>query len=427
LGLRENLITVTAKTYLPPVTKKIFNWQIAFSIIGLATSLYLLIHHTRLESGIQESASFCSVGKFMDCDAVNVSRYSEIFGIPIAALGAVYFFLLLGLSLLVPPQDKAFAQVQKILAWMTGAATIYNLVLFFGIQLLILKTLCLMCFLTYLCTGGHLFLNVSLAGQSASELKKKLALAFSRPDIGLLKGVQPIRWIFGALSLVTFVALISILPYFIRSRSSANTFVENSIQQFFAEWKEMPQRRLPVSENDATWGNPNSPIQIVEFSDFECPFCRKAAFTLHTTLRLFEKKVYFIFKNFPLDSSCNPNLPYQLHAHACRLAKLAHCALAKGKFWDYHDRAFLHMTDEDIKQGFDHISEVLGPVFNQEEITNCLNNPKAAAQVTENIEAGMALKIKATPSVFINGKLVTIPLTVESLEKLITMEESLFK
>ena len=115
-------------------------WQVVFSVIGLATSLYLFVHHTRLESGIQESASFCSFGKYMDCDSVNVSRYSEIFGIPIAAIGAVYFFALLGFSLLVPAQDKAFSSLQKVLAWLTGLATFYNLFLFFGIQLFVLHT-----------------------------------------------------------------------------------------------------------------------------------------------------------------------------------------------------------------------------------------------------------------------------------------------
>ena len=230
------------------------------------------------------------------------------------------------------------------------------------------------------------------------------------------------RWIFGAISLITFISLLSVLPYFIRSSSSANTFVENSIQQFFVTWKDLPQRKLPVSLNDGTWGDPNSPVQIVEFSDFECPFCRKAAFTIHTTLKLFENRVFFVFKNFPLDSSCNPNLPYQLHAHACKLARLAACAQTRGKFWAFHDLAFLKMSDEDIKEGFDHISEILRPVFTVEEIAACLSDSKTLKKVTEDIQTGTSLKIKSTPSIFINGKLVTIPLTVEVLKKLLTLE-----
>ncbi len=413
---------MNSKLNFQNLVKKTVLWQAAFAIIGLATCLYLFIHHTRLESGIQESASFCSFGRFVDCDSVNISRFSEIFGVPIAALGALYFFTLLSLSFLVTSQDKFFINLQRFMAWITGLATIYNLVLLFIVQIVILKSFCLMCFLTYVCTGGHLFFNIKLAGVDEKTIKNKLLNAFKRPEFSSFKTMSHMRWIFGAISLITFISLLSVLPYFIRSSSSANTFVENSIQQFFVTWKDLPQRKLPVSLNDGTWGDPNSPVQIVEFSDFECPFCRKAAFTIHTTLKLFENRVFFVFKNFPLDSSCNPNLPYQLHAHACKLARLAACAQTRGKFWAFHDLAFLKMSDEDIKEGFDHISEILRPVFTVEEIAACLSDSKTLKKVTEDIQTGTSLKIKSTPSIFINGKLVTIPLTVEVLKKLLTLE-----
>ncbi|MFM8313269.1 MAG: thioredoxin domain-containing protein [Deltaproteobacteria bacterium] len=409
------------------IFKNITAWQVVFSLMGLATSLYLFVHHTRLESGIQESASFCSFGKFMDCDSVNVSRYAEFLGIPIAALGAVYFFLLFAAAVFVTQKDKCYISLQQCLAWLTSAATLYNLILFLGVQLLILKTFCILCFLTYLCTGGHLALNIKNLGISEKQFKDKLKRVFRKPDFKTFQTIPRMRWVYAGISVISFIGVVSLLPYFVRSKSSANTFVENSIQQFYAQWKDLPQKKLPVSSGDGTWGNPNSPIQIVEFSDFECPFCRKAAFTLHTALKFFEKRVHFVFKNFPLDSTCNPNLPYQLHAHACKLARLAACAQMKGKFWDFHDEAFLNMTDEDIKEGFDYISEKLKPVFSKEAISECLSDNRTLKKITEDIEQGTQLKVKATPSIYINGKLITIPVTVESLEKLISLEESLHK
>ncbi len=409
------------------IFKNITAWQVVFSLMGLATSLYLFVHHTRLESGIQESASFCSFGKFMDCDSVNVSRYAEFLGIPIAALGAVYFFLLFAAAVFVTQKDKCYISLQQCLAWLTSAATLYNLILFLGVQLLILKTFCILCFLTYLCTGGHLALNIKNLGISEKQFRDKLKRVFRKPDFKTFQTIPRMRWVYAGISVISFIGVVSLLPYFVRSKSSANTFVENSIQQFYAQWKDLPQKKLPVSSGDGTWGNPNSPIQIVEFSDFECPFCRKAAFTLHTALKFFEKRVHFVFKNFPLDSTCNPNLPYQLHAHACKLARLAACAQMKGKFWDFHDEAFLNMTDEDIKEGFDYISEKLKPVFSKEAISECLSDSRTLKKITEDIEQGTQLKVKATPSIYINGKLITIPVTVESLEKLISLEESLHR
>lgn len=418
---------MASKSFLQKLVKKTVLWQVIFSIIGLITSLYLFVHHTRLESGIQESASFCSFGKFMDCDSVNVSRYSEIFGIPIASIGAFYFFLLLVLSLLIPAQEKSFSTLQKIMAWLTGFATLYNLILFLGVQLVVLRSFCLMCFLTYLSTLGHLIFNVRLSGSDEVGLKAKLITTFRKPHFPLLKTIPRFRWVLGTVSLLLFVLVLTFLPYYVRSQSSANNFVQDSIEQFYSKWKDLPQKKIKVSAGDGVWGNPSSPIQIVEFSDFECPFCRKAAFTLHTVLKLYKNRVFFVFKNFPLDSTCNPNLPYQLHAHACKLARLAACAQMKGKFWDYHDATFLNLTDEDIREGFDHISEVLAPVFSSQDISNCLSDSKTQKQVAEDISLATDMKIKATPSVFINGKLITIPISVESLEKLISLEESLFK
>lgn len=418
---------MTSKSNFKTLLKTPTFWQVAFSLIGLITSLYLFVHHTRLESGIQESASFCSFGKFVDCDSVNVSRYAEILGIPIAALGAFYFFILLLGVLFISPKEKGFAPLQKILAWMTALATLYNLFLLFIIQLIVLKTFCILCFLTYLCTAGYLYLNFKATSRTEKVFKDKLKLTFGKPDFSLFKSIPKKRWFFVSLILIGFIGILALLPYFVRSKSSANNFVENSIQQFYAQWKYFPQKKFPISSGDGSWGNPNSPIQIVEFSDFECPFCRKAAFTLHTALRFFEKRVYFVFKNFPLDSSCNPNLQYQLHAHACKLARLATCSQMQGKFWAYHDQAFLKLTDDDIKEGFDHIAEILSPIVSKEVISSCLSNPKTLKMVTEQIDQATQFKVKATPSIYINGKLITIPITVETLEKLISLEESLFK
>lgn len=284
-----------------------------------------------------------------------------------------------------------------------------------------------MCFLTYVCTAGHLFITIKLLGSSQKKFHEKIRQTFKKPDLSQLRTLPKNRWIFAGLGFLAFGVILMLLPYFIRSKSSSTTFVEGSIQQFYEQWKDLPQKKLPVGSSDGTWGNPNSPVQIVEFSDFECPFCRKAAFTLHTAIKFLEKRVQFVFKNFPLDSTCNPNLPYQLHAHACKLARLAACAQTRGKFWEYHDQAFLKMTDEDIKEGFDHITEILKPVFSREEIANCLKDNATAKKVSEDVELGTQLKIKGTPSIYINGKLVTIPVTVETLEKLISIEESLHK
>src|SRR5690606_28441524 len=79
-------------------------------------------------------------------------------------------------------------------------------------------------------------------------------------------------------------------------------------------------------------GSPQAPIQIVEFFDYECPFCRKFYGTLRDILKDYEGKYLLVYKNFPIDASCNPSIKFKAHEHACYAAHVARCAGEQGKF-----------------------------------------------------------------------------------------------
>ncbi|NBX77391.1 MAG: vitamin K epoxide reductase family protein [Proteobacteria bacterium] len=115
-GFNDNQKTVTP---LAPQIRKLHLIQIVAACLGTALSIYLLVHHTRVNLGIQDSSSFCSFGGLADCD-VNVSKYSEVAGVPLAAIGAIYFFVLLILGLLVPPKNPNFQIVGRFLAWLSS-------------------------------------------------------------------------------------------------------------------------------------------------------------------------------------------------------------------------------------------------------------------------------------------------------------------
>lgn len=395
--------------------------QVISAIVGIATSFYLLIQHTRLTHGIQDGASFCSLGRYADCDVVNASQYAELLGIPLATWGASFFFLLLALLFIAPPRDKNFRFFQGILAWLACFGISLDVV-YLVIQLVKLNTVCLMCLLTYVCNGVILFCIWKLAPKVPSRFKEIL----SAIQKGHPKWTAPRI----ALSLVTwvlFTVVLLLIPAQVLKKSANYAHADQAIVQFYDQWKDKPSKKLEAIEGNGTWGNPNAKTVIVVFSDFECPFCRKAAFTLHAALKPYEERVFFVFKNFPLDSTCNPALPYQIHAHACKLARLATCGANKGKFWDVHDELFLDMSDEDMKKGFDHISSRLKGTFSESEIQQCLQDPKIGSLVLEDIKLGQSLNVRGTPTTYINGKLVSIPITADSLRRLIELEESLVK
>lgn len=406
-------------------TKKYHLLQISSAAFGILLALYLLVQHTRLMAGIQDGASFCSLGGFADCDVVNASRFSELFGIPLATLGILYFLFLLLMGIVFPPKERSFRFAQGVMGWALIFGLLFDIV-YFCIQVFALKTLCVMCLLTYLTTLIHFYFCSKLVPQGRGFIAQGKHLVL--PDASW---IYP-QWKSARIALlgISFVlggAVAFLLPSFIRQGSANYTHVDNALDQFFIQWKERPIKNLDVKDHNGTWGNPNAKIKIVEFSDFECPFCRKAAFTLHTVLKPYKDRVHFAFKHFPLDSTCNPALPYQLHAHACKLAKLAVCAEKKGNFWEFHDKVFLQMSDEDMKEGFDFIQKSLKGIFSEDEIKACLNNAAAAEAVTEDLKMGSSLNVRGTPTLYINGKHVSIPITIESLRKLIELEETLVK
>ncbi|MBI4402999.1 MAG: thioredoxin domain-containing protein [Deltaproteobacteria bacterium] len=394
--------------------------QLISCLAGAALSIYLLIQHTRLTTGIQDGASFCAMGRFADCDAVNVSSYAEVFGLPTSLFGAIFYFFIFMLGSVAPPSDKNFRLTQNLAAWLVLPALVYDLYLF-GIQLFVLKTFCLFCVLTYVASILVLTTIVQMNGV-VGALATRIKASFQWPPWQVPRLSPNVAWS-ASLAMVFFVTSVLLLPQAIRLKAHTYAFVNNAIEQFFNQWKETPTKNIEWKEEDGTLGNPSSKVRIVEFSDFECPHCQKAAFTLKTALKAIQDKIFFVFKHYPLDSSCNPSITYQVHPNACRLARLATCANRKGRFWEFHDFIFSSSDASRLASDFDALTKNLGFLFSTDEISRCLMDEKSLSHISDNIRQGDSLNIKGTPAVFINGKPVTIPITVETIRRLVEIEE----
>jgi protein-disulfide isomerase len=152
-----------------------------------------------------------------------------------------------------------------------------------------------------------------------------------------------------------------------------------------------PRVDVDVASTDPVKGPANAPITIVEYSDFQCPYCARVNPTLDQVRKAYGDKVRIVFKDFPL-----PN-----HPEAPKAAEAAHCAGEQAKYWELHDRMFANQQALHVPQIKEYAS-ALGLDMNA--FNQCLDSGKHAGRVAENVKSGEALGVGSTPTLYVNGR-----------------------
>lgn len=153
-----------------------------------------------------------------------------------------------------------------------------------------------------------------------------------------------------------------------------------------------PRQTVAVAADDASLGGANAPVTLVEFSDFQCPFCQSVAPTLKRIKDTYGDKVRIVWKDFPLT---------QIHPEAFKAAEAGNCAREQGKFWEMHDRLFANqnaLRPEDLKA---HAAAV---GVDAAKFNACLDSAKYSERVQQQMATGTRLGINSTPTSFINGR-----------------------
>ena len=160
--------------------------------------------------------------------------------------------------------------------------------------------------------------------------------------------------------------------------------------------------RIFVSlSDDPVKGNPNAPVTIVEFSDFQCPFC--ARFFTQTLPQIQQDyidsgKVKLVFRDFPID---------KIHPNAIGASIAAQCANEQGKFWEFHNKLFEGQTQwaglssSDAVNTFNQYATELG--LNSENFYSCLNSTKSLDEITNDYQDGINYGVTGTPAFFIGN------------------------
>jgi len=356
---------------------------LGLALAGVALSALTLVIHERIAGG--GYTSFCDVNASISCDAVLGSRFGEMLGVPVPAV-SLLVFVAAALFTLPGAISGASGGIADLVVLALAAGSLGTALVLFTIAIFVLHHFCPLCLSMDALIVAWVVTVVPLLGR------------FSRPSPQVARALTA-----GAL----LVAIAGNYVVFRRTpppMPSTVAEIKERDPKFYEFYTTLPMQSPGDVEGGArhSKGKADAPVTIVEFSDFECPACG-AAFPDLRNLVHSRPDIRFVFRHFPLDSSCNSAVPRALHPDACLAAFAAECAGQQDRFWEYHDLLFTnqHTLDRESLFRYARQLELSIPTFRA-----CLDDPATRARIAEDVDAGVKAGIMSTPTLFINGRML---------------------
>lgn len=340
---------------------------LGLSIAGVVISSYLIYAGHRLGRD-PAWESVCTVSERFDCNAAIRSPYSSVFGVPLSVLGACFYMLtaLLAVVDLWAPR-RTWPRSPAILVLLGSSIACALSVGLATVSALVVRSWCLLCIGLYIVNFCMLFVSVS----ALRATKETIRFALWSERARLAKHPFPaIAWVIAASALLVAV-------HDNRSESS----------------------RLSVAcEEVALAVREGRPLELVVYSDFQCPHCK----ALDASLRQLRRRplIRIVQEPYPLDQTCNPHARITKHPGACLQALASLCADEQGRGQTLNDRLF----DEGAKERAALIASAASLGIDRGRFEDCLQSPAVAARLRDVIDGAAARQVRATPTLFVNGR-----------------------
>ena len=377
---------------------------IVLALVGFALSLYATIHHLELKaSGVTDAA--CNINSAFNCDDIARSKYSELFSIPLGVFGVGYF---LGLVLLLAVgffKDEYHHDNIQTYGIFAAAGVVVSVILGI-IAATAIGVGCPTCIGVYIVC----FLQLGLVFIHRAHIPTDFSIkSFSNG------ATYPL--IVTAFALIIFSFMKPAPTNFTRDDpQTLDNMTKGASMAPKAEQIPLSKSAFSGLGEDYRSGGDNAKVIINEFADFECPACRGAYQTLKRIKQQFGDQVLVVFRNYPLDNSCNPAMQRSLHQYACEAAILARCAGRYGKFWPMHDKIFDNQSKINSATLASWAKE-LG--LTDPQIAECKESKDILQKIQDDLKVGTRVGVQGTPSIFINGRQVTGGRDFDSLRETI--------
>ncbi len=363
--------------------------------------------------GVDVQSSFCSINSDLNCTAVNSSSWALWLGIPVASYGLWFYLILLLTCFLFADKDRFYDdEVNDTIAFISFVGVSVSIALFLVSKFKV-GVLCPICLGVY--AVNIILLLVSLFGGS----RKKNYLSAARDGLFTVLGLVIEGLSFQTRNRSSSIKLygLAVLLGGILSYSLKDTLSLRYLSSFSSQptWQEESVKavNIDLSETqtrDYAKGPEGAALQLIEFADYECPACQVLYVVISELSEKYEGRVRFIYKNYPLDSSCNPALKDQMHPNGCYAAYLARCAGEQGKFWEMSDYLFrtgMEGGDTNPIQAKEKMVEGISKLgLDKSKIDLCVESDEVKNKVASDIAEGDKIGLVGTPTILINGKIL---------------------
>lgn len=361
------------------------SWWLALvsALGGVAASGYLTSLHFKILKLGFAGQTLCNINTYINCDNVLMSHFASLGTLPLAGLGLVFYLYLVGALIWARTEPTASARTLTLPYLLIIFSVLISGVLAY-LSFAVIHSLCIFCSTLYL-------INL-------------LLLIFIKRVIGMswgdwFRNFSQVSW-WKAISYFVVVFAVGGILLHTGHKTYAKEIPQDKLDLYLAAYFKQPAVQIDTSGRPY-FGNPDAKITVVEFSDFECPYCKRAANVIKPILRDYQDQVKFVFMNYPLDTTCNKAMERSLHKRACVTAFAAYCAGQQGKFWEYHDMAFKRQP-KFHQASLENMAEKLKLDLNA--FKDCLNSEAAKQAIEADLAQGVSAKIAGTPTVYVNGR-----------------------
>ena len=400
----------------PPLSGAITAALVGLGAVGLGVAAYLTRLHMELFVGSGVGESLCDLSASFSCSTVNGAPQSEIYGVPQAVLAIPTYLLMIALALLARRGSRA---ALPTLAGLGVLTVLYSAYLAY-VSAVVIGAWCLFCMVLYAVnlsvTGLALWAGRGL-GPLVRGLKPGFVVGSIAAGLVLFAGVNATYAQLRA-SLVQKAAAEIVAPPAPKLAAATNTApVDAEVKKLRLSDKRVD---VPIPADAPSVGPAKARVTIVEFSDFQCPFCKRLAGTLHQLVDEYPSDVRLVYLQFPLNLDCNrAGLKKSMHPGACDASVTSVCASQQGKFWEMHDRLFDRQGDLKRAAFLEHASD-LG--LDNSAFEACLDDPATLEAVAKQTELAAPLGVSGTPTFFINGRQLAGGQPIEVLRAVVDAE-----